>query len=643
MKKINIDTLNEFRFLSGLKISQDEMNLAFKVSRTDEESNTYKSCIHLLNTEDDSIIKLTSENLTGPFDFLNDSNIIFASDRGSSENKKSDDSKKEKHTKFYSINIGGGEASLYMDIPKDVVDFTPIDESKFLIQYNYVPFVEDDSIDSDDYLVFDEFPYRFNGKGYINKKRTRLAVYDRDKSEVIDITDELTNVSFVKLNKSKTKALFTSNRYTTRFSFKSDLMELDLSTNKTDLLLKDIEGLCNPDYFGDKIVFQSRDRSVYGLNTNPGIYFYENGEVRLMTPSFDSNFGNSLGTDLRLGSNDDPIVYNDKLYFLSTDNDVINMYHMDLSGNIVKVTNSNGSIDDFIVVSKGIYTIYMDENSPQEIHLFNDGFKKLSDYNGFLKDYEISKVETFEFSNDGIDFYGYVIPPIAKKDKNPAILSIHGGPKTVFGKVLHHEMQLLASLGYYVFYMNPRGSCGRGNEFMDIRGKYGSIDYEDLMKFTDEVLTKYDDIDSERLGVMGGSYGGFMTNWIIGHTDRFKRACTQRCISNWISMYGTSDIGFYFVEDQVDGTPWRDFENMWNMSPLKYADRITTPTLIIHADEDHRCPPEQGHQMFLALNYHDIETKMVVFKGENHELSRSGKPLHRRRRLNEIVEWMTKI
>lgn len=643
MKNINIDTLNEFRFLSDLKISQDEMYLAFKVSRTDEESNTYKSGIHLLNTEDDSIIKLTSENLTGPFDFLNESNIVFASDRDSSENNKSDESKKEKHTKFYSINIAGGEASLYMDIPKDVVELIPVDESKFLIQYNYAPVVENDSIDADDYLVFDEFPYRFNGKGYINKKRTRLAVYDRDKSEVIDITDELTNVSFVKLNKSKTKALFTCNRYTTRFSFKSDLMELDLSTNKTDLLIKDVEGLCNPDYFGDKIVFQSRDRSVYGLNTNPGIYFYENGEVRLMTPSFDSNFGNSLGTDLRLGTNDDPIVYNDKLYFLSTDNDVINMYHMDLSGNIVKVTNSNGSIDDFIVISKGIYTIYMDENSPQEIYFFKDDFKKLSDYNGFLKEYKISKVETFEFSNDGIDFYGYVIPPIVKKDKNPAILSIHGGPKTVFGKVLHHEMQLLASLGYYVFYMNPRGSCGRGNEFMDIRGKYGSIDYDDLMKFTDEVLTKYNDIDSKRLGVMGGSYGGFMTNWIIGHTDRFKRACTQRCISNWISMYGTSDIGFYFVEDQVDGTPWRDFDNMWNMSPLKYADKITTPTLIIHADEDHRCPPEQGHQMFLALNYHDIETKMVVFKGENHELSRSGKPLHRRRRLNEIVEWMTKI
>lgn len=643
MKNINIDTLNEFRFLSDLKISQDEMYLAFKVSRTDEESNTYKSGIHLLNTEDDSIIKLTSENLTGPFDFLNESNIVFASDRDSSENNKSDESKKEKHTKFYSINIAGGEASLYMDIPKDVVELIPVDESKFLIQYNYAPVVENDSIDADDYLVFDEFPYRFNGKGYINKKRTRLAVYDRDKSEVIDITDELTNVSFVKLNKSKTKALFTCNRYTTRFSFKSDLMELDLSTNKTDLLIKDVEGLCNPDYFGDKIVFQSRDRSVYGLNTNPGIYFYENGEVRLMTPSFDSNFGNSLGTDLRLGTNDDPIVYNDKLYFLSTDNDVINMYHMDLSGNIVKVTNSNGSIDDFIVISKGIYTIYMDENSPQEIYFFKDDFKKLSDYNGFLKEYKISKVETFKFSNDGIDFYGYVIPPIVKKDKNPAILSIHGGPKTVFGKVLHHEMQLLASLGYYVFYMNPRGSCGRGNEFMDIRGKYGSIDYDDLMKFTDEVLTKYNDIDSKRLGVMGGSYGGFMTNWIIGHTDRFKRACTQRCISNWISMYGTSDIGFYFVEDQVDGTPWRDFDNMWNMSPLKYADKITTPTLIIHADEDHRCPPEQGHQMFLALNYHDIETKMVVFKGENHELSRSGKPLHRRRRLNEIVEWMTKI
>lgn len=643
MKNINIETLNEFSFLNNLKISKDEKHLAFKLTKTDPVSNTYKSCIHLLKTEDNSIIQLTSETITGPFEFLDDANILFASDRDNSKDKKGKDCKKDKHTKFYNINISGGEASLNMEIPADVVNLIPIDKSRFLIQYNYAPKEDLDAVDAEDYLVFDEFPYRFNGKGYINKKRVRLALYDKNKTELIDITDELTNVNSVKLNDAKTKALFTSNRYDTKFSFKSDLMELDLITNKTEVLLKDVEALSNPDYFGDKIIYQSRDRSVYGLNTNPGIYFYKNGEIKLMTESFESNFGNSLGTDLRLGSNDDTIVYKDKLYFLSTDVDVINLYSMDFDGKIDKIIDSKGSIDDFIMTSSGIYMIYMEENSAQEIFLFKDEFKKISNYNSFLEEYEISKIETFEFSNDGVDFYGYVLPPTVKTDKNPAILSIHGGPKTVFGKVLHHEMQVLAALGYYVFFMNPRGSCGRGNEFMDIRGRYGSIDYEDLMTLTDEVLNRYKDIDPNRLGVMGGSYGGFMTNWIIGHTDRFKRACTQRCISNWTSMYGTSDIGFYFVEDQVDGTPWRDMGNLWNMSPLKYADKIVTPTLIIHADEDHRCPPEQGHQMFLALNYHDVETKMVVFKGENHELSRSGKPLHRKRRLVEIVDWMTKI
>lgn len=643
MKNINIDTLDEFRFLSGLKISPDEKYLAYKVSRLDNDKNTYKSSLNLFDTQKNSAIQLTSENIAGAFEFIDNSNIIFASNREESKNDNDKDSKNDSHTKFYKININGGEASLFMDIAEEVSDIIPIDDSKFLIQYSYGPKEESDTKDADDYLVIDEFPYRFNGEGFINKKRNRLAIFDKKELSIENITDELTNVHEVKMNDTKTKVLFIADKYDFRFNFKWNLMELDLNTKKVSVILKDIEGLSEANYFGDKIVFEARDRSIYGLNTNPGIYFYKDGVTSLITENLDFNFGNSLGTDLRLGSSGDVKIYKDNLYFLSTEIDKVDLYKMDLEGNIEKVIDVKGSIDDFIVTSNGIYTIYMEENSPQELFLYTDELKKLSSYNKFLEEYNISKVETFEFSNDGIDFYGYVVPPVVKSDKNPAILSIHGGPKTVFGRVLHHEMQLLSALGYYVFYMNPRGSCGRGNEFMDIRGKYGSIDYDDLMKLTDEVLERYEDVDPKRLGVMGGSYGGFMTNWIIGHTDRFKRACTQRCISNWISMYGTSDIGFYFVEDQVNGTPWRDFDNMWDMSPLKYADKIKTPTLIIHADEDFRCPLEQGHQMFLALNHHGVETKMVVFKGENHELSRSGKPLHRKRRLDEIVEWMTKI
>ena len=203
-------------------------------------------------------------------------------------------------------------------------------------------------------------------------------------------------------------------------------------------------------------------------------------------------------------------------------------------------------------------------------------------------------------------------------------------------------MQGCANVGYFVFVRNPRGGDGRGNEFADIRGRYGKEDYSDLMKFTDVVLKKYPQIDVNKVGVTGGSYGGFMTNWIIGHTDRFAAAASQRSISNWISMAYISDIGYYFAEDQVASTPWTDMDLMWEQSPLKYADKVKTPTLFIHSDEDYRCPIAEGWQMFSALKYHGVEARLCMFKGENHELSRGGKPLHRQRRLDEITDWFEK-
>lgn len=208
-----------------------------------------------------------------------------------------------------------------------------------------------------------------------------------------------------------------------------------------------------------------------------------------------------------------------------------------------------------------------------------------------------------------------------------------------YGRVFFHEMQVWASHGYFVFFCNPFGSDGQGNEYADIRGHYGYEDYQDLMAFTDAVLAEVKQIDPNRLGVTGGSYGGYMTNWIITHTSRFKAAASQRCISNWISLWGTSDIGPDFVRDQMQAG-LEDIETLWKHSPLKYVDQAETPTLFIHSDEDYRTPIEQGYQMLNGLIDQGVEAKMIVFHGENHELSRSGKPVHRMRRLEEITKWM---
>ena len=141
------------------------------------------------------------------------------------------------------------------------------------------------------------------------------------------------------------------------------------------------------------------------------------------------------------------------------------------------------------------------------------------------------------------------------------------------------------------------------------------------------------------LKVTGGSYGGFMTNWIIGHPRRFQAAASQRSIANWVSKFNTTDIGYYFNADQIGATPWNDAEKLWWHSPIRYADKATTPTLFIHSDEDYRCWLAEGLQMFTALKYHGVEARLCLFHGENHELSRSGKPCHRVRRLEEITRW----
>ena len=251
--------------------------------------------------------------------------------------------------------------------------------------------------------------------------------------------------------------------------------------------------------------------------------------------------------------------------------------------------------------------------------------------------------EALYFLNtDGVDIDGFVMKPVGYEPgkRYPGILHIHGGPKMVFGPGFHHEMQLWAASGFFVCYCNPRGSCGKGNAFADLQGKYGEVDFQDLMEFTDEVLRRYPEIDADRMGVAGGSYGGFMTNWVIGHTDRFRCAVSQRSIANYVGDYLLSDIGYYYVPDQQLGTIWEHPERLWKASPLTYADRVKTPTLFIHADKDYRCTLANGLEMFAALKLHGVESKLCMFYGENHGLSREGKPSNRISRLSEILHWM---
>jgi len=193
-----------------------------------------------------------------------------------------------------------------------------------------------------------------------------------------------------------------------------------------------------------------------------------------------------------------------------------------------------------------------------------------------------------------------------------------------------------------VYFSNPRGGQGYGEEHAKaIWGDWGSVDYADLMAWAD-YMTRQPYIDTDRMGVTGGSYGGYMSLWIIGHTQRFKAAVAQRVVSNFVSMWGSSDLNWIFQEIVNDKPPWEDLEGIWSHSPMAHIGNAKTPTLIIHSEHDHRCPIEQGEQAFVALKTLGVDSEMVRFPDEPHGLSRAGRTDRRIVRLNHIKRWFDK-
>jgi len=203
------------------------------------------------------------------------------------------------------------------------------------------------------------------------------------------------------------------------------------------------------------------------------------------------------------------------------------------------------------------------------------------------------------------------------------------------------EFQLLAAAGIGVIYTNPRGSQGYGEDFCSaIWGDWGNVDYQDVMAGVDAAVERFDWIDPDQLGIAGGSYGGYMSSWVIGHTDRFKAACVMRPVTNCYSFFGTSDGGYRWDEIWGKGQPpWENPDDYLRQSPITYVGNVKTPTLLIHSENDHRCIIEQAEQFYIALKKLGIEAEFLRYPNESHGLSRGGQPWHRIHRLRHIVDW----
>ena len=661
MENLRLDDFTKYKFLSGIEHNPSGTHACFITHEADMDENGYTSHLWIYDLQKGGSFQLTALGKERSFTWLSNDELLFAAMRSPKDQERQ--KKGEDFTVFYKINIHGGEALEAFRVPMRVQNLEPLKDNCFLLTCTYNPKRQDLSALSDDakaaelkrreeekdYEVLEEIPYWSNGTGFVSGNRSRLYMFNANDNSLEALTSETLQVAGLELNESKTKAVFIGSEYTGMAPLTNSLYLVDVEAQTVRKVTPDEDfSYYSAHFLSDhELLCRGNARENFGTNENARFYLVnvQDGSKELLTPDFDRSAYNSVGSDCRYGGGRGMVFDQGWLYFTITEGESSYLNRIDRTGTIEKISTAPGSVDAFSVKNGAILLIALRDLHLQELYLLKDGVETaLTSFNSWVnQERRLAEPEALSFvTAPGITCEGWVLKPVdfVEGKKYPAILDIHGGPKTVYGTVFFHEMQYWANQGYFVFFCNPRGSDGKGNEFADIRGQYGTIDYDDLMRFTDLVLEKYPAIDAERVGVTGGSYGGFMTNWIVGHTNRFKAAASQRSISNWVSMGYTTDIGYYFAPDQVAATPWTDHEKLWHHSPLKYADRVKTPTLFIHSD---RCWLPEGLQMFTALKYHGVEARLCMFRGENHELSRSGKPKHRIRRLQEITTWFDRF
>ncbi len=614
MKNLKVEDFYKIKFLSD--VQSYSKSLFFVVTNADKKSNDYRSKIWVY---DGKLKEFTS----GPKDSQprvspDGKYLAFVSQR------------KEKKNQLLIMPLMGGE-------PKVIVERDDISEITWSWDSRSIYFISNEKRKSDsDVKYIERYPFYFNGKGFIFDKRPTLFNVTL-RGKIKKITDSPYNVVSFSLSKDKKIAIVMRED-------DQDIYWNNLFIFENGKINKiNIDGsFSNPKFSPDgnkvAVVYSDNKKSVF-QHHKLHIYNIDDGSFECLTEEIDRDIGNSINSDSRFGSGKQMDWVDNRIYFTVTDGGSSKLFYHELGKENFEFFNNGESIESFSVMDNGFAYISQSARRPTELFIYNGKIKRITNFNRVFESLPDPKKFTIRVS-DGTNVDFWLLTSDGKK--KPTILEIHGGPKTAYGNAFMFEFQLLSLSGFNVLFSNPRGSDGYSEKFaLEIKEHFGERDYMDLMEIVEYSLKNLP-VDKERLGVMGGSYGGFMTNWIIGHTDIFKAAITERSISNQISFFGTSDIGPGFNGDQIGKNPWDMIDHYWEKSPLKHVKNVKTPLLIIHSDEDYRCPVEQAYQLFTSLKYFGKDVRMAIFPGENHDLSRSGKPKHRIERLKIILEFMKK-
>ncbi|MDQ2742750.1 MAG: S9 family peptidase [Chloroflexota bacterium] len=371
--------------------------------------------------------------------------------------------------------------------------------------------------------------------------------------------------------------------------------------------------------------------------------------LRDLTPDLDTTATGWLMTDISLMEPRPPAWSSDgnDLYFHAVEAGSQPLYRVAADGareqaDLAPVTPATTVVDSFDIAGDTFVYTSIAPTQPVELIVAKpDGSSPhvLADLNReWLSGVQLIEPKEFRFEGaDGQTIHGWYLPPAGTSVQAPLVLSVHGGPHGGFGRAFVLEFQLLAAAGYGVLYLNPRGSIGYGRSFaFACRQDWGGKDFADLMHGVDYAVEQ-GWADPTRVGITGLSYGGYMTNWAVGQTDRFAAAVSYNGIANWTSHYGMSDFGA-FLEWEFGGAPW-DTSLYHERSPLSHAYRATTPLLLLHSESDLRCPVGESEQMFVAYRSRGAPAVFVRYPGESHLLSWLGSPAHKFDRLARTLEW----
>ena len=662
-RNLTAEDLYSLRVVNECAISPDGDYIVYSVQSVDDQKNKKNSNLWVCSIKD------------GKSDQFTVGNQVDSSPRWSPDGKKiaflsnRDD---EKQPQIYLIPFSGGEARPLTDIQGEFAGLKWSPNGEDLIcqfrkkDQDAIERAEDDLkkelgiVSRRVQRVF----YKFDGQGFLPEERWHIWKINGNTGESTQLTDgKIFDEIFPNWAPDGRDIVFLSNH----------AEEPDLDPDAVDIFIHSIERgktrkiptpigskhdpVFSPD--GKWIVYYGKEgRDNRWKNTSLWLVSADGkGRAVNLTQEFDLDLSDTIINDFPGHLLFSPPIWSpdSSLIYISVSR------HGKTTLHSFKKEGGPESMETLIDQGGAIGSVTFDEEQnliaylhssiqePPEVMVYDlkeNRSQKLSHVNqAVLEEIQFGEVEMVWFKGDeGNELQGWIMkPPFYKEGTQyPAILEIHGGPRAQYGDIFMHEFHYLAAQGYVVFFANPRGGQGYGEDHSKaIWNNWGTVDFEDIMAWT-EFVSQQPYVDSERLGITGGSYGGYMTNWIIGQTNRFQAAVTQRSVSNLISMYGSSDFNWAFQFEFGNQPPWENLENYWRQSPMKHIGNAQTPTLVIHSENDLRVSIEQGEQVFVALKMLGVDTEMIRYPNEPHGLSRGGRTDRRIDRLNHILRWFNK-